>query len=80
MTGSFPFRHPDSYLASFFFIDFSRRLEKSEDLSFGNDVYKVTFEKKDDYPLFGCKYDFHLEGVVDCPEFLIYLPLLEKYV
>ncbi|XP_078365373.1 mRNA cap guanine-N(7) methyltransferase-like isoform X2 [Oculina patagonica] len=55
-----------------------RRLEKSEDLSFGNDVYKVTFEKKDDYPLFGCKYGFHLEGVVDCPEFLVYFPLLEK--
>ncbi|XP_068724969.1 mRNA cap guanine-N7 methyltransferase-like [Montipora capricornis] len=55
-----------------------RRLEKSEDLSFGNDVYKVTFAQKDDYPLFGCKYDFHLEGVVDCPEFLVYFPLLEK--
>ena len=43
-------------------------------------MYRVTFEKKDDYPLFGCKYDFHLEGVVDCPEFLVYFPLLEKYV
>lgn len=55
-----------------------RRLEKSEGLSFGNDVYRVTFEKKGDYPLYGCKYDFHLEGVVDCPEFLVYFPLLEK--
>ena len=82
VTGSFPFRQRVQdlcYLASFF-ICFSRRLEKSEDLSFGNDVYRVTFEKKDDYPLFGCKYDFHLEGVVDCPEFLVYFPLLEKYV
>ena len=61
-------------------LSFRRRLEKSEDLSFGNDVYRVTFEKKDDYPLFGCKYDFHLEGVVDCPEFLVYFPLLERYV
>lgn len=55
-----------------------RRLEKSEDMSFGNDVYKVTFEKKGEYPLYGCKYEFHLEGVVDCPEFLVYFPLLEK--
>lgn len=62
------------------FFCFSRRLEKSEGLSFGNDVYRVTFEKKSDYPLYGCKYDFHLEGVVDCPEFLVYFPLLEKYV
>jgi hypothetical protein len=22
-------------------------------------------------PLFGAKYKFHLEGVVDCPEFLV---------
>jgi hypothetical protein len=22
-------------------------------------------------PLFGAKYQFHLEGVVDCPEFLV---------
>ncbi|XP_063951233.1 mRNA cap guanine-N7 methyltransferase-like isoform X1 [Lytechinus pictus] len=54
------------------------RLKASEDLSFGNDVYKVTFENKDSFPLYGCKYDFHLEGVVDCPEFLIYFPLLEE--
>ena len=29
-------------------------------------------------PLFGAKYDFHLEGVVDCPEFLVHFPTLEK--
>lgn len=57
-----------------------RRLKASEDMSFGNEVYKVTFEMegKEKFPLFGCKYNFHLEGVVDCPEFLVYFPLLEK--
>ncbi|XP_071487902.1 mRNA cap guanine-N(7) methyltransferase-like [Diadema antillarum] len=54
------------------------RLKGAEGLTFGNEVYKVTFEKKEEFPLFGCKYDFHLEGVVDCPEFLIYFPLLEE--
>ena len=51
-------------------------------MSFGNEVYRVTFQTdgKDNIPLFGAKYDFHLEGVVDCPEFLVYFPLLEKYV
>ncbi len=33
---------------------------------------------KNALPLFGAKYDFHLEGVVDCPEFLVYFPVLEK--
>ena len=57
---------------------FRRRLKESEDLSFGNNVYKVTFTEKDEFPLFGHKYDFHLDSVVDCPEFLVNFPLLEK--
>lgn len=48
-----------------------RRLKESDELSFGNDVYTVTFSSKEDFPLFGCKYNFQLEGVVDCPEFLV---------
>lgn len=57
-----------------------RRLEASETESFGNEIYTVKFQKKGDYPLFGCKYDFHLEGVVDVPEFLVYFPLLNEMV
>ncbi|XP_060056587.1 mRNA cap guanine-N7 methyltransferase [Erinaceus europaeus] len=53
-----------------------KRLGASETESFGNEIYTVKFQKKGDYPLFGCKYDFHLEGVVDVPEFLVYFPLL----
>ncbi|KAF6034475.1 RNMT [Bugula neritina] len=55
-----------------------RRLKDAEDTSFGNSVYRVSFESKDEFPLFGCKYDFHLEGVVDCPEFLVHFGMLEK--
>ncbi|XP_023563273.1 mRNA cap guanine-N7 methyltransferase [Octodon degus] len=55
-----------------------RRLEASETGSFGNEIYTVKFQKKGDYPLFGCKYDFSLEGVVDVPEFLVYFPLLTQ--
>ncbi|GAB6032566.1 hypothetical protein CHUAL_011457 [Chamberlinius hualienensis] len=55
------------------------RLKTSGGLSFGNDVYSITFHSNyDSLPLFGAKYDFHLEDVVDCPEFLVYFPLLEK--
>lgn len=57
-----------------------RRLEASETESFGNEIYTVKFQKKGDYPLFGCKYDFNLEGVVDVPEFLVYFPLLIEMV
>lgn len=53
-----------------------KRLEASETNSFGNDVYGVTFEEQGNYPLFGCKYDFRLEGVVNVPEFLVYFPVL----
>lgn len=57
-----------------------KRLETSETESFGNEIYTVKFQKKGDYPLFGCKYDFNLEGVVDVPEFLVYFPLLNEMV
>lgn len=59
-----------------------KRLRSSENRSFGNDVYRVTYELDDldNVPLFGAKYNFHLEGVVDCPEFLVYFPVLEKLV
>ncbi|KAL8182346.1 UNVERIFIED_CONTAM: hypothetical protein K2H54_053756 [Gekko kuhli] len=60
---------PDSY-------ELVKRCEASQTDSFGNEVYTVKFEKKGEYPLFGCKYDFNLEGVVNVPEFLVYFPLL----
>ncbi|KAB5530626.1 hypothetical protein PHYPO_G00131470 [Pangasianodon hypophthalmus] len=59
---------PDAY-------ELVKRLEQADSNSFGNEVYRVTFQKKGDYPLFGCQYDFNLEGVVDVPEFLVYFPL-----
>lgn len=58
--------------------DIVRRLKEAEGLSFGNDIFSVTCESKDNFPIFGAKYDFHLEGVVDCPEFLVYFPAVEK--
>uniref|UniRef100_A0A4W3K6G0 mRNA (guanine-N(7))-methyltransferase n=1 Tax=Callorhinchus milii TaxID=7868 RepID=A0A4W3K6G0_CALMI len=62
---------PDAY-------ELVKRLEASETNAFGNDLYSVTFKKKGDYPLFGCQYDFNLEGVVNVPEFLVYFPLFEE--
>lgn len=54
------------------------RLRDCDGLKFGNDVFSVTFADRNEFPLFGAKYDFHLDGVVDCPEFLVHFPLLEK--
>ncbi|RVE67212.1 hypothetical protein OJAV_G00114650 [Oryzias javanicus] len=61
---------PDAY-------ELVKRLEASDSLSFGNEVFKVSFQSKGSYPLFGCQYHFSLEDVVDVPEFLVYFPLLE---
>uniref|UniRef100_A0A3P9JJE1 mRNA cap guanine-N(7) methyltransferase n=1 Tax=Oryzias latipes TaxID=8090 RepID=A0A3P9JJE1_ORYLA len=61
---------PDAY-------ELVKRLEASDSLSFGNEVFKVSFQSKGSYPLFGCQYHFSLEEVVDVPEFLVYFPLLE---
>jgi mRNA (guanine-N7-)-methyltransferase len=45
---------------------------------FGNSVFNIKFDDLDDLPLFGAKYNFSLEGVVNCPEFLVYFPALVK--
>jgi mRNA (guanine-N7-)-methyltransferase len=61
---------------------YRKRLRAAEGMEFGNEVYQIKFEGTDKHslPLFGAKYHFLLEGVVNCPEFLVYFPLLEKYV
>ncbi|XP_013111340.2 mRNA cap guanine-N7 methyltransferase [Stomoxys calcitrans] len=64
---------PDAY-------EIMKRLRLSENgRSFGNDVYNIEFcSDTDPPPFFGAKYQFHLEGVVDCPEFLVHFPTLVK--
>lgn len=56
------------------------RSKKSAAGTFGNKIYsiKLLFDVNKCYPLFGAKYDFHLEGVVDCPEFLVNFELFVK--
>ncbi|XP_078492681.1 mRNA cap guanine-N(7) methyltransferase-like isoform X2 [Ciona intestinalis] len=46
-------------------------VQNSLGLSFGNSVYDVTFESKEDFMEYSCKYIFQLQGVVNCPEFLL---------
>ncbi|KNC26203.1 mRNA cap guanine-N7 methyltransferase [Lucilia cuprina] len=64
---------PDAY-------ELMKRLRASSDgRSFGNEVYNIEFVcDTNPPPLFGAKYQFHLEGVVDCPEFLVHFPTLVK--
>lgn len=61
-------------------FDIVRRLKQSDSNSFGNDVYSISFDEPipETFSLFGATYKFHLDGVVDCPEFLVYFPVLEK--
>ncbi|CAH1388700.1 unnamed protein product [Nezara viridula] len=46
----------------------------------GNSIFNISFDEgvTNHYPIFGAKYNFHLEGVVDCPEYLVHFPTLEK--
>ena len=53
----------------------------AEDLSFGNSVYKVTFEKRSEKPIFGHKYWFFLQDAVDnVPEYVVYWDNFVQYV
>jgi len=65
---------PDSF-------DIMSRLRHSGGDKFGNEIFSITFPEgsaTETPPIFGARYDFHLEGVVDCPEFLVHLPTLVK--
>ena len=61
-----------------------RRIGRDRDpdnRKFGNSIFSVEFPPDtplDPPPLFGAKYNFHLEEVVDCPEFLVHFPTLVK--
>lgn len=55
------------------------RARKSDTTSFGNAILQVTVEfDLEDPPLFGAKYNFQLDGVVNCPEFLVHFPTFVK--
>lgn len=68
-------------------FDSSERCRNSPSQSISNDVFSVKFDPSIDIsqtseepiPLFGAKYHFSLDEVVDCPEYLVYFPLLEQY-
>ncbi|CAH2231748.1 mRNA cap guanine-N7 methyltransferase [Pararge aegeria] len=64
---------PDAY-------EIVARCQKSGNGTFGNRIFniKLLFDPENGFPLFGAKYDFHLEGVVNCPEFLVNFELFVK--
>lgn len=59
--------------------DIMKRQREADSRSFGNSVYRIEFlSDTETLPLFGAKYNFELDGVVNCPEFLVHFPLLIK--
>ncbi|XP_021965548.1 mRNA cap guanine-N7 methyltransferase [Folsomia candida] len=46
--------------------------------SFGNDVFNIRFESEEPLPIFGAKYYFQLDEVVNCPEFLVNFNALKE--
>lgn len=65
-------------------MEIMKRLKDCGTNEYGNDVYSIRFDQtydeimSDGAPLFGLKYYFHLDEVVDCPEFLVYFPVMEE--
>ena len=64
-------------------VYYRQRLRESRTVppSFGNNFYHVELDPEqtiDNLPLFGAKYLFKLDGVVDAWEYLVYLPMLIK--
>jgi len=67
-----------SKLISFCWV-FSKSLRQAEGLSFGNSIFSVRFEQKEEFPMFGGKYYFTLEEAVgNVPEYLVHFPTLVK--
>jgi len=56
-----------------------KKLRESEDLVFGNDVYKVEFTQKETFPEFGASYTFSLVDAVEgVPEYLVNISVLKQ--
>ncbi|KAF2364236.1 mRNA (guanine-N(7))-methyltransferase domain [Trinorchestia longiramus] len=57
-----------------------KKLATGNGKSFGNEVFRIKFpdDRPENPPLFGDRYQFFLEGVVDCPEFVVHQPTLMK--
>jgi mRNA (guanine-N7-)-methyltransferase len=57
-----------------------KRLRDSSDNSFGNDIFKIDFFDQDKHNLdiFGVRFNFQLDDVVECPEYLANFKVLEK--
>lgn len=59
--------------------DIMKRQREADSDEFGNEIYRIKFLcDTETPPLFGAKYNFELDGVVNCPEFLVHFPLLVK--
>ena len=62
-----------------------KRLKQSGTTKFGNDVFSIDFQRTYDdiiadggFKPFGEMYKFHLDNVVDCPEFLVNFDILRE--
>ena len=70
-----------NWIVYVFDTDDRKKLRSIQGLHFGNAVYSITFDQKDEYPLFGHRYRFDLmDAIDDCPEYLIHFPTLVKHV
>lgn len=56
-----------------------KKLKHAEGLKFGNSVYSIEFEQKEEFPLFGLKYIFYMKDSIDyCPEYITHFPTFQR--
>lgn len=73
-----------SFNVLFVFRNRLEELNPSTELTFGNEVYKITFDSQDTTPRFGHRYTFFLQDAVEeVPEYIVYwdmfINLAEEY-
>lgn len=65
-------------------LELRKFLRLGKDAIFQNEVCRISYADKslniieERPPLFGAEFNFELDDVVNCPEYLAYFPLLRK--
>ena len=56
------------------------RLKKAPGCSFGNQIYQIKFDQKENFIKYGQKYCFNLaDAIEECPEYLVHIDTLKRY-
>jgi len=71
--------HSNNNIVIIFISTYSKKLRSEKGLYFGNDIYRIEFEQKENFPEFGASYLFTLKDAVqNLPEYLVHIATLQR--